>query len=112
MLSNFLFRIAQYVRENRQRLIKALFIAAAALIIALLIYYGVERIQRAKYGKRVQALEKQFQDADAKAKAAQARADAKEEEIHAKEAELQDLEVRAMAAENALRSIRNVNVTL
>lgn len=112
LLANFARRLADWINQNRLRLVKLLLILAAAVLVVFLIYLGVEKFQRWQYEKRVQALEKQYQDRDADAKAAEARAHAKEEEIQAKEVELQNLEIRATAAENALRAIRNVNVNL
>jgi hypothetical protein len=112
MLSNFLFRVAQYARENRARIVKALVIAAAVIVAVLLIVAGVERWKQWRYEKRVQALEQQFRDADAKAKDAQQRADAKQREIDAKQSELQFWEARAQAADNALRNAKQKVVTL
>lgn len=112
MLSDFLYRVADYFHRNRARLIKWLLIAAAALLAVSLIHYGVEKWQRAKYEKRVNALERQFQKADAEAKAAEAKAHALADEIAVKETELRDLEARAASAEKAVRKTRTVYIPL
>ncbi|HEY7218995.1 MAG TPA: hypothetical protein VH985_11465 [Candidatus Binatia bacterium] len=105
-LSNFARRVGDFISQNRARLIRWLLILAGAVLVVALIYYGVERLQRWRYEQHVQALEKQFRDADARAKEAQARADAKQKEIDAKESELRELELRASAADAALRAAR------
>src|SRR5262245_12641126 len=102
MLRNFLYRVGQYARENRAKLIKALLIAAAGVAAFLLIRAGVERWQRSRYEKHVHALETQIRKADAKAKEAEAHAAAIAHALEAKQAELRDLEARAKAAESAL----------
>lgn len=104
MLSNFLFRVRQWAYENRARLIRILLTVAAILALVFLIFAAVEKIQSWRYEKRVQALEKQFNDADAKAKAAEARAAKLEFEIDARKAELKDLQLRADAADAALKT--------
>lgn len=112
IIRNFLYRIEQWERDNRAKIIKVLAVASAALFVAYLIFAGVERLQRARYERRVNALEQQFRDADAKAKDAEARADAKAKEIDAKQAELQFLEARADAAEKRVSQTRARVVTL
>jgi cell division protein FtsB len=112
MLRNFLFRIEQYARENRARLIKWLLRLTATLIALLLIVAGVERFKQWRYEKHVQALDQQIRDADARVEKLEAENADLKGEIVAKKAEARDLEIRAKAAESALESIRNVNVTL
>jgi hypothetical protein len=112
MFSNFLFRIRQYLYDNRRSLIRIALTLAAILMAVFLIFAAVEKIQSARYEKRVQALEKQFQDKSAESAAAQARADALKVERDAKAAQVKELQKRAEVAEQALQSIRNVNVTL
>jgi len=112
MLRNFLFRIEQYARENRARLIKWLLRLTATLIALLLIVAGVERFKQWRYEKHVQALDQQIRDADARVEKLEAENADLKGEIAAKKAEARDLEIRAKAAESALESIRNVNVTL
>jgi chromosome segregation ATPase len=78
----------------------------------LLIRAGVEKWQRSRYEKRIQTLESQFREADAKAKEAEALAAAFASAIEAKQAELRELEIRAQAAETALRTTRTIVVPL
>lgn len=105
-LSNFFRRVGDWIGQNRARVIKWLVILAACLVVAGLIYHGVERWHKWRYEKAVQALEKQFQDADARAKAAEARANLIAEKIEAKEAEIRTLEAYAEKADAALLNAR------
>jgi Tfp pilus assembly protein PilN len=112
MFNNFLYRVAQYLHDNRARLIRVALILAAILLAVFLIFAGVERWKERQYQKRLQSLDQQFQQSDADAKAAQARADAKQEEIDILKAEHKQLEARAAAAENAVQQTRTVVVPL
>lgn len=112
ILSNFLFRARQYASDNCARLIRAFVIAAGALIVAALIYYGVESWQRSRFERKVNALEALYRDADARAKEAEAQAELLKRAIDDKYAELRELETRAASAETALRTARGKVVTL
>src|SRR5262249_29934929 len=112
MLRNFLYRVSEYFHANRRLIVKSLLIAAAILIAFLLIRASVERWQRSRYEKHVQALETQIREAEGKAKEAEARAAAAALAIKAKQAELRDLQARAEAAEIALRTTRTIVVPL
>lgn len=105
-ISNFLRNLARYFRESRAKWIKFLLIVAAAIIAFLLIRAGVERWQKARYEKRVQALEGQIREADARAKDAEERAATIQTAIEAKYVELRDLKGRAEIAEANLRNAR------
>jgi hypothetical protein len=106
MLSDFLFRVRQYAHENRGQIVRAFLIAAGAIFILLLVYFGIEELRRARYEKRVDALEALFRDADASAKDAERQADALKAAIDAKYDQIRDLEARAANAEAALRTSR------
>lgn len=112
MLSDFLFRVRQFAYENRRRLIRALVIAVGALIVAALIYYGVESWQRARFERKVNALEALYRDADARAKDAEAQAELLNRAIDDKYEELRNLETRAANADAALRTARGKTITL
>src|SRR5688572_30026162 len=111
-ISNFGRRIADYLYQNRARLLRALVAATAALIIVALIFIGISRWKQWQYEKRVNALEKQFRDADAKAKAAETRADALKVEMGVREAELRNLEAQAQTLDAALKTARGRTITL
>src|SRR5262249_33683593 len=104
--------VSEYFHANRRLIVKSLLIAAAILIAFLLIRAGVERWQRSRYEKHVQALETQIRQADAKAKKAEAQAAAIALALETKQAELIDLQPRAAAAESALRKTRTVVIPL
>lgn len=112
MLNNFLIRIGDALSRNRRTVIKWLLIAAAAMLILAVVYYGVEQLQRSRYEKKVQALEKQFQDAKAEAKAAEDRADAIQVAIETKYEELRHVRIRAAETETLLRNAKTNVVTL
>lgn len=105
---NFIRNAARHFSENRASLIRALLITAAAIAVVLLISAGVQRWHE----KRFQALEKQFRDADDRAKQAEARAANLEYEIEARKAELADLQAKADAADAALKTARQKTITL
>lgn len=98
-LNNFLFRLRQYARDNRDKLIRALVIAAAALFLVLLIYYGVEKIQQWSYERGIRSVDAVVHAKEAEAKAHEARADEIAREIVIKEAIADEWEIRARAAE-------------
>ena len=112
LIRNFLYRVGQYARENRARLIKWLLIAGTVVLLFFLGRYGVERIQQWSYEKGIQARDQQYREADARVKKLEAENANLKGEIQAKKAEARELEIRAAAAESALESIRTVNVTL
>ena len=111
-IKNFGRRVADWLSQNRARLTKWLIIAGALVLVYGLICLGVERLARARYEKRVQALDRQFRDADQKAKDAEARADIINRTIEAKQTELQFVQARADAAEKTLRETRTVIIPL
>lgn len=104
--------ILKYFSANRDRLIRALVVAAGILLLVLLIYYGVDYIQTARYEKRVAAADKAIAEADARAKAASDEAEILKDALEGKYAELVKLRSRAEIAEDALRNVRRVVVPL
>lgn len=112
MLRNFLFRIRQYASDNRAKVIKWLLIAAAAFVLLWTVFYIVENVQRWKYEKQVQALDRQMKDLDQQAKDAEARAEVLKRAIDQKYAEIQFLEARANTAEAKLRDTKQKTITL
>ena len=111
-VSNFARRAGDWLQANHNRLIKWLVIAAAAILAFLLIRYAVEEWQRSRYEKRIEMLERQIFDADAKAQAAEARAGAIQAALELKYAELRDLGARAANAEKNMRQTRTVYLPL
>lgn len=101
-ISNFGRTLADWVRRNRGLLIRWFSIAAVSLAVLIAVVRAVEEIRHARYEKRVQALEKQFQEASAKATAAQARADDLGFKFQAKEAEAQHWQSLARAADEKM----------
>ena len=110
MLSDFLTHLKDYIHNNRRRLAKILFYLALIVGAALLLYGIVDEYQKAKYEKRVNALEEQFQTAEAKAHAHEQAADALKTALDLKQSELQFLEARAAAAEKRVQQTRTVYV--
>ena len=101
-LSNFGRRVADYVRDNRVRLIKLALVVAAAVIVALLLQYAVEKFYAWRYEKAVNALDRKFSEAESKAKAAEAREKALKVQIETLKAKQQFLEAQAKAADKRL----------
>lgn len=112
IISNFLYRVGQYAKENRARLINWLLILAAVIVGALLIYYGVERFHAWRFEKRVEALDKRYEKAEAEAKAAEALINALKTELRAKDALLEELDKQAAAAQKVVERTRTVYVSL
>lgn len=112
ILNNFLYRVGQYAKENRARLIKWALILAAVIVGALLIYYGVERFHARRFEKRVEALDKRYEKAEAEAKAAEALINALKVELRAKDALLEELDKQAAAAQKVVERTRTVYVSL
>lgn len=112
ILSNFARRVADYAKQNRARLIKALLILVAALFLGYLLYYGIEKWYAWRFEKRVEAIDKRIGEKDAEIKAAEAFINALKTEIAAKDALLEELEKQAVDANNALRDARGRVVTL
>lgn len=112
MLNDFLYRIGQWGRENRARLIGAVLIAGGAIVLALLIRYGVERIQQWSYERGAAAKDQEFREADTKAKLHQARANALEAQIAAKDARIIELEKESVAAKVVYEKTRTVYLPL
>src|SRR5262245_20093451 len=112
LISNFCRRVADYVSQNKARLGKLIFILALIVGAALLLYGVVYSIQTARYEKRVNALDQQFKDAEAKAKEAEAKADAIARQLDAKQSELQFLEAQAKDADRRLQQTRTVYLPL
>lgn len=104
IVENFLFRVRQWVYDNRRSLIRITLVVAAIVIAVFLIFAGVERIKEWKYEKRVRALEQQFHDAETRAREAEGRAVRLGYEIEARKAELAELQARADAADAALKT--------
>lgn len=100
------------MKLQRRTVLTFLLVAAAAVLALWLMRLGVERWQHARYEKRIEALETQIREADAKAKDAEARAKAAAEAAEAKEVELRDLRLRADAAESNLQTTRQKVVPL
>src|SRR5262245_44205880 len=90
-LSNFLRRIGDFLCEYRDLIIKWLLIAVSALLVILVIYGVVENIVRSRSYKRINELEQQYRDAEARAKDSQAQADAIRAALDLKYAELHKL---------------------
>jgi uncharacterized protein HemX len=111
-ISNFGRRIADLIKQNRARLIKLALIVAAILAATIALYLSIEKIQSWRYEKRVQALEKQYQAADARAKELEAQAEATRQAIDSKQAEVQFLEARAQDAEKKLQQVRTIVLPL
>lgn len=112
ILNNFLFRVRQWARENRASLIKWLLILLAVIVGALLIYYGVERFHAWRFEKKVEALDKRYQQKDAEIKAAEAVINALKTEIAAKDALLEELDRQAGAAQKVVERTRTEYVYL
>lgn len=112
IVNNFLFRVRQWARDNRRSLIRIGAILLMALIVAALLFVAVARWKDRQYQKRVQTLEKQFADAEGRAKEHEARANLLGYEIDARKAELADLQAKADNAEALLKSARAKTITL
>lgn len=112
IISNFLYRLGQWARENRAGLIRAIVIAAAAFALFFVGWYGVEEIQRRSYERGVAAKDKQFREADARARKHQANADALKVEIEAKDAKIAKLEKDSTAAKVVYERTKTVYVSL
>lgn len=112
ILNNFLFRVGQWARQNRTRLVRLILIVAAALILAGLIYYSVERFHAWRYEKAVEAKDKEFRAAETKINAAEAVITALKVEIAAKDALIEELDKQANAAQRVVEKTRTVYVSL
>src|SRR5262245_44316410 len=108
MIRNFLYRARDYIKQNRRRLIKAAVIIIALLITFLIVRALVERVQKARYEKRVEALEAQIGEANDRAREAERQAETLKAAIDDKYAQIRDLESRAKAAERNLRQTREI----
>jgi Tfp pilus assembly protein PilN len=106
MLNNFLYRVAQYLHDNRARLIRIALILAAILLAVFLIFTGVARWKDWQYQTTIKDLDARFQQRDADAKAGQARADGLQIEIDALKAENKKREAQAKVLESALDEAR------
>lgn len=100
--------ILKYLNANRDRLIKALVVAAGILLLVLLIYYGVDYVQTARYEKRVAAADKAIAEADARAKGIEREAEILKDALEGKYAQLNALRTRAEIAEGALKNARRI----
>jgi flagellar biosynthesis/type III secretory pathway M-ring protein FliF/YscJ len=112
MLSNFLFRVRQYLGDNRARFIKWAIILAAAVLAIILIYGLVESVIKARYERRVQAYELELRDARERAKEAEARKAVIEAAIETKNAEIDKLEEMAALADKRLAQTRTIYLPL
>ena len=112
IMNNFLYRVRDWIGQNRVRLIKYLLIIAAVIASALLIYYAFERYNAWRYEKNVQALDRRFRDAEDKAKAAEALINALKVEIGAKDALIAELDKQAAASQRVVERTRTEYVFL
>jgi hypothetical protein len=112
MLNDFLFRVRQYARDNRAKLIRAFIIAAGALLFAILIWYGAEYVASGKLLRKIEALEALERDASARAIEAEREAELLKAAILVKYDQVRELETRAANAETALRAARGKVITL
>ena len=110
MLSDFLTHLKDYIHNNRARLAKILFYLALIVAAALLIYAVVDEIQRAKYERRVNQLDQQFKEAEAKAQAHEQAAEALKNALQIKEVEYARLEAEGHAADKRMVQTRTVYV--
>lgn len=111
ILNNFLYRVRDWVTQNRSRLIKYLLILAAVIVAAWLMSYAFERYHAWRYEKSVEALDKRFQDADAEAKSHKALADALKIELELKDAKIVELGKQASAAKVIHERTKTVYLT-
>lgn len=102
MFSNFIYRVGQWLRDNRARVIRVLLILAAILIAVFLIFAGVGYLKDQQYAKRIQTLETDIERANERANEAEGRAALMEYEIEMRKAELEKLQAIADAADAAL----------
>lgn len=100
--------ILKYFSANRDKLIRAAVIAAAFLLLVLLIYYGVDYIQTARYEKRVAAADRAIAEADARAKEIEREAEILKDALSAKYSEMAAIRARAETAEARLRNARRI----
>jgi len=105
-LSNFLRRIGDFLIEYRDRILKWALIAVSALLALILIYGAIENIVSSRSYKRINELEQQYRDAEARAKDFQAQADVMKAALDLKYAEISKLKEQAAAADAALARTR------
>jgi uncharacterized protein HemX len=104
MLSDFLFRVRQWVWENRARLVRVLLILAAILVAVFLIFSGIGWVKDRQYQNRIQTLEQDRQAADARSKQSQAAADEFQRLYEEEKARGREIEKRAELADAALQA--------
>ena len=112
MLSDFLTHLKDYIHNNRARLAKIIFIIALIIGAALLIYGIVDNIQRARYEKKINELDQQFKDVEAKAQAHEQVANALKTAIAVRDVEIEHLTAQGKAADRVLVKTRTEYVTL
>jgi flagellar biosynthesis/type III secretory pathway M-ring protein FliF/YscJ len=105
-LSNFLRRAGDFLLEYRDRIIKWALIAVSALLVILLLYGFIENIVRSRSYKRINELEQQYQEAEARAKDFKAQADVLKAALDLNYAEQRKLKEQAAAADAALNRTR------
>jgi len=112
MLNNFIFRVGQWARDNRARLIKIALVVIASLFLAWLILYASERIQQAGYERGAHALEIKAQEASERAREAERQADILKMALSGKYGELVAIRERAETAERNLENARRATAPL
>lgn len=105
-LSNFVHKVARYLRESRPLILKAVLLVVLALFILLAIRGIVEYVQKAKYEKRIDALEREYGTADARAKEMEQQAELLKRALELKYEQLEAIQRRAETAETNLRNAR------
>jgi len=112
MLRNFLYRLGEYARENRNKLIKFALIIVGALLAGFIIYGIAESIERSRYYKSLDEFDKRIEQAEAKAKALEQQAGILKTALIAKYARLAELELQAKSADVKLQKTRTVYMPL
>ena len=112
MLNDFLTHLKDWVGQNKLRLSKIIFYVALVIGVALLIYGIVDSVQKARYEKRVNQLDQQFKEADAKAKDAEARAAEIGHQLDAKKSEVQFWQAQGQAADKKVAQTRTIYLPL
>lgn len=104
LMAKFGARAARYIKIG--------ILIIAALLVFLLVRRVVEWAQGRQYEKRVQALEWQLKDAEQRARDAEGRAAVLQSAIETKNAEIDELEMKAAFADKKLQQTRTVYLPL
>jgi len=112
MLHNFLYRVGEYARDNYRKLINWAIVAVSIFLAVLLIYGAIESFVRSRSYKRINELEQQYRQAEARAKDFQTQADVLKAALDLKYAEISKLKEQAAAADAAVARTRRESAPL